>query len=90
MIAGGFDGSLQEDGSITVEIQAIVGATNELGFNRRRRDSLEVRSLRLEGQDYLSEKRRLYCEGQEIHHPRRPRWRARSGHRGMRRILWRR
>ena len=35
VIAGGFDGSLQEDGSITVEIQAIVGATNELGFNRR-------------------------------------------------------
>lgn len=33
-IAGGFDGSLQEDGSITVEIQAIIGATNELGFNK--------------------------------------------------------
>jgi glycine reductase len=33
VIAGGFDGSLQEDGSITVELQAITGATNELGFN---------------------------------------------------------
>lgn len=33
VIAGGFDGSLQADGSITVEIQAITGATNELGFN---------------------------------------------------------
>lgn len=35
VIAGGFDGSLHEDGSITVEIQAIIGATNELGFNKR-------------------------------------------------------
>lgn len=34
VIAGGFDGSLKKDGSITVEIQAITGATNELGFNR--------------------------------------------------------
>jgi len=33
-IAGGFAGSLEADGSITVEIQAITGATNELGFNR--------------------------------------------------------
>ncbi|MBS4537781.1 glycine/sarcosine/betaine reductase component B subunit [Clostridium sp. D2Q-11] len=33
-IAGGFDGSLKEDGSIVVEIQAITGATNELGFNK--------------------------------------------------------
>lgn len=33
VIAGGFDGSLREDGSIEVEIQAITGATNELGFN---------------------------------------------------------
>ncbi|MGR6836539.1 glycine/sarcosine/betaine reductase component B subunit [Syntrophomonas erecta] len=33
VIAGGFDGALAEDGSITVEIQAITGATNELGFN---------------------------------------------------------
>lgn len=33
IIAGGFDGSLSKDGSITVEIQAITGATNELGFN---------------------------------------------------------
>lgn len=33
-IAGGFAGSLKEDGSITVEIQAITGATNELGFNK--------------------------------------------------------
>lgn len=34
VIAGGFDGSLNKDGSITVEIQAITGATNELGFNK--------------------------------------------------------
>ncbi len=33
-IAGGFDGSLEESGSITVELQAITGATNEMGFNR--------------------------------------------------------
>lgn len=34
-IAGGFDGSLRENGEIEVEIQAITGATNELGFNKR-------------------------------------------------------
>lgn len=34
IIAGGFAGSLATDGSITVEIQAITGATNELGFNK--------------------------------------------------------
>lgn len=34
IIAGGFDGSLSHDGTITVEIQAITGATNELGFNK--------------------------------------------------------
>jgi len=33
-IAGGFDGSLNEDGSIDVELQVIIGATNELGFNK--------------------------------------------------------
>lgn len=33
-IAGGFDGSLKEDGSIIVELQAITGATNEMGFNK--------------------------------------------------------
>ncbi|MCL2287485.1 MAG: glycine/sarcosine/betaine reductase component B subunit [Firmicutes bacterium] len=33
-IAGGFENNLQPDGSIVVEIQAITGATNELGFNR--------------------------------------------------------
>lgn len=33
MIAGGFDGSLHEDGSITVELQAITGATSELGIH---------------------------------------------------------
>lgn len=32
-IAGGFDGSLRDTGEIQVEIQAITGATNELGFN---------------------------------------------------------
>lgn len=34
-IAGGFEGSLANDGGITVEIQAIIGATNELGYNKR-------------------------------------------------------
>ncbi len=34
IIAGGFDGSLDPNGSITVEIQAITGATNELGYNK--------------------------------------------------------
>ncbi len=34
VIAGGFEGSLHEDGSITVELQAITGATNELGFSK--------------------------------------------------------
>lgn len=32
VIAGGAKGSLKEDGSIVVEIQAITGATNETGF----------------------------------------------------------
>ena len=31
VIAGGFSGSLSEDGSMIVEIQAIIGSTNELG-----------------------------------------------------------
>ncbi len=34
VIAGGFDGSMRDDGSIEVELQAITGATNELGFSR--------------------------------------------------------
>lgn len=34
IIAGGFFGSLRPDGSLEVELQAILGATNELGFNR--------------------------------------------------------
>ena len=34
VIAGGFKGSRRDDGSITVELQAIMGATNELGFNK--------------------------------------------------------
>jgi sarcosine reductase len=34
IIAGGFDGSLSPDGTLTVELQAITGATNELGFNK--------------------------------------------------------
>jgi glycine reductase len=33
VIAGGFSGSINEDGSITVEIQAITGSTNELGYS---------------------------------------------------------
>lgn len=33
MIAGGTSGSLAADGSITTEIQAITGATNELGYH---------------------------------------------------------
>lgn len=32
-IAGGFSGSLGRDGKIKVEIQAIIGSTNELGFS---------------------------------------------------------
>jgi glycine reductase len=32
-IAGGWSGSLQEDGSIIAELQVITGATNEMGFN---------------------------------------------------------
>lgn len=40
VIAGGFAGSLQEDGSISAEIQIITGATNELGFNK-----ISVRTL---------------------------------------------
>ena len=34
VIAGGFFGSRREDGSLEVELQAILGATNELGFNK--------------------------------------------------------
>lgn len=34
VIAGGFKGNRGVDGSITVELQAIIGATNELGFNK--------------------------------------------------------
>ena len=34
VIAGGFAGSLRGDGSIEVELQAITGATCELGFNK--------------------------------------------------------
>ncbi|MDW7674071.1 MAG: glycine/sarcosine/betaine reductase component B subunit [Bacillota bacterium] len=34
VVAGGFAGSLKKDGSIKVELQAIIGATNELGFGR--------------------------------------------------------
>lgn len=33
-IAGGFENNMQADGSIVVELQAITGATNELGFNK--------------------------------------------------------
>lgn len=33
VIAGGFAGSLRADGTISVELQAITGATNELGFH---------------------------------------------------------
>lgn len=33
-IAGGFNGNIATDGSVTVELQAITGATNEMGFNR--------------------------------------------------------
>ena len=34
VIAGGFQGSLREDGSIEVELQAITGSTSELGFTK--------------------------------------------------------
>ena len=33
VIAGGFKGSLKEDGSIEAELQVITGSTNELGYN---------------------------------------------------------
>ena len=33
-MAGGFENNVLEDGSIIIELQAIIGATNELGFNR--------------------------------------------------------
>jgi sarcosine reductase len=33
IIAGGFDGSKATDGSLTVELQVITGATNELGYS---------------------------------------------------------
>ena len=33
VIAGGWNGSLQADGSIVTEIQVIIGATNELGYH---------------------------------------------------------
>jgi glycine reductase len=33
IIAGGYVGSLREDGSIHAEIQVITGATSEVGFN---------------------------------------------------------
>ncbi len=33
-IAGGFVGNLNKDGSVVVELQAITGATNEMGFNK--------------------------------------------------------
>ncbi|HHX67704.1 MAG: glycine/sarcosine/betaine reductase component B subunit [Miniphocaeibacter sp.] len=33
VIAGGAEGSLKDDGTIVVEIQAITGATNETGYN---------------------------------------------------------
>jgi len=34
VIAGGFQGSLHEDGAILVELQAITGATSELGYSK--------------------------------------------------------
>lgn len=34
VIAGGFFGSRKPDGSLEVELQAVMGATNELGFNK--------------------------------------------------------
>ena len=33
-ITGGFNGNIDEDGNLTIELQAIIGATNELGFNK--------------------------------------------------------
>jgi len=33
-IAGGFKDNIDEEGNITIELQAIIGATNELGFNK--------------------------------------------------------
>jgi glycine reductase complex component B subunit alpha and beta len=39
-IAGGFDGALSPDGSLRVEIQAITGSTNELGFSKLRGEGI--------------------------------------------------
>jgi glycine reductase len=33
-LAGGYPYSLREDGSLEVELQAIIGSTNQLGFSR--------------------------------------------------------
>ena len=33
-LAGGYAGSLHDDGSLEIELQAIIGATNQLGYNR--------------------------------------------------------
>jgi glycine reductase len=35
-LAGGYAGSLYDDGSLEVELQAIIGATNQLGYGRLR------------------------------------------------------
>lgn len=35
-LAGGYAGSLHEDGSLEVELQAVIGATNQLGYGRLR------------------------------------------------------
>jgi glycine reductase len=34
VIAGGYEGALRKDGSVLVELQAITGATSELGFSK--------------------------------------------------------
>jgi len=33
-LAGGYPHSVREDGSMEVELQAIIGSTNQLGFGR--------------------------------------------------------
>ena len=31
-LAGGYPGSLRDDGTIEIELQALIGATNQLGY----------------------------------------------------------
>ena len=45
VIAGGTEGSLKPDGSITAEIQVITGSTNELGFASSRLEAIKINAI---------------------------------------------